>query len=233
MAKKTTKKKPARKKRLVAHSRVKAKQDRARIVALADPDDNFRAEGRGRDTTYKIEYAKQAASMCKLGATDLELADHFEVTVRTIKNWEKHHPSFFKALRRGKAAADERVERALYSRAMGYSYESEKLFFDAKNGEVVRAETIEHVPPSDTAISLWLRNRKPAEWRDRVDHDHTHSHTLFKQREDEMSVAEAQAVFRQIRNMPLEDLQRTFKMIEAPKTIDNETGDVIDEDIDA
>lgn len=233
MAKRTTKKaKPKTKAK--AHvvvqpgelqRRARAKRMRERIAAAADPEDNFRTSGRGPHTSYKPEYAKVAASLCKLGATDKELADHFDVDVRTIKNWEKHYPSFFKALERGKEAADARVERALYSKAMGYTYESEKIFFDAKNGEVVRAETLEHVPPSDTAISLWLRNRKPAEWRDKVDHDHSHAH--FHTRDAAVTVADAQALFRQARNMPLDELQRSMKLIESPVTIDNVI-DVVD-----
>lgn len=210
--------------------RAKAVLLRQRVAAIADPEDNFRESGRGRSTSYKPEYARVAASMCKLGATDRELADHFDVDIKTIKNWEKDHPTFFKALKRGKAAADERVERALYSKAMGYTYESEKIFYDSKTGEVVRAETYEHVPPSDGAISLWLRNRKPADWRDKVEHDHSHFHM---KRGAAITVADAQALFRQARNMPLDELQRTVKMIESPRTIDNDSGDIIEAEEEA
>ena len=36
---------------------------------------------------YKPEFVEQARSMCRLGATDEELAEHFEVCVRTIYRW--------------------------------------------------------------------------------------------------------------------------------------------------
>ena len=57
------------------------------------------------------------------------------------------------------------VERSLYSRAVGYSFNSEKIFCN-KDGEVTRVPIVEHVPPDVTAQIFWLKNRKPTEWRD-------------------------------------------------------------------
>jgi hypothetical protein len=57
------------------------------------------------------------------------------------------------------------VERSLYSRAVGYSFNSEKIFCN-KDGEVTRVPIIEHGPPDVTAQIFWLKNRKPTEWRD-------------------------------------------------------------------
>ena len=57
------------------------------------------------------------------------------------------------------------VERSLYSRAVGYSFNSEKIFCN-KDGEVTRVPIVEHVPPDVTAQIFWLKNRKPADWRD-------------------------------------------------------------------
>jgi hypothetical protein len=65
----------------------------------------------------------------------------------------------------GKAEADDRVERSLYSRAVGYSFNSEKIFCN-KDGEVTRVPYVEHVPPDVTACIFWLKNRDPAHWRD-------------------------------------------------------------------
>jgi CheY-like chemotaxis protein len=51
------------------------------------------------------------------------------------------------------------------SRAVGYSFNSEKIFCN-KDGEVTRVPIVEHVPPDVTAQIFWLKNRKPTEWRD-------------------------------------------------------------------
>lgn len=159
---------------------------------------------------YHPDYVRQAQAMCQLGATDRDLADYFEVTTRTIMRWQAQYPEFSAALNRGKDAADDRVERSLYARATGYTYDSEKIFNN--DGVITRVNTIEHVPPDVTACIFWLKNRRPAEWRDKTDHDHTHSHQLNLQGAN-MSVADAQAMFRQARNMPLADLERNLKLV--------------------
>jgi hypothetical protein len=120
----------------------------------------------GRPTKYRPEYAKQAQKLCRLGATNQDLADFFEVTIPTIWRWANEHRPFFNALKLGKSEADERVMRSLYQKAVGYTYESEKIITD-REGNVVRIPTREHVPPSDTAAIFWLKNRRPDEWRDK------------------------------------------------------------------
>jgi hypothetical protein len=69
------------------------------------------------------------------------------------------------SLKAGKEEADSRVEQSLYQRAVGYSFESEKVFCN-KDGEVTRVPIVEHVPPDVTACIFWLKNRDPAHWRD-------------------------------------------------------------------
>lgn len=126
---------------------------------------------RGRPTVYKAEYAKQAAKLCELGATDFELAKFFEVDTSTIYRWKNTEAEFCKAVIVGKEKADDRVERALFNRAVGYSFESEKVF--QFQGAVVRAPTTEHIPPDAGAAMNWLKNRRADKWRDKVDHEHT------------------------------------------------------------
>jgi hypothetical protein len=72
---------------------------------------------------------------------------------------------FLGSLKGGKAEADGRVERSLYQRAVGYSFNSEKIFCN-KDGEVTRVPIVEHVPPDVTAQIFGLKNCKPSEWRD-------------------------------------------------------------------
>lgn len=125
----------------------------------------------GRPTDYKPEYAEQAEKLCRLGATDAELADFFEVSDRTIYRWQSRHDEFCQALKAGKEFADERVERSLYHKAVGYSFDAEKVF--QHQGEILRAPYREHIPPSDTAAIFWLKNRRKDDWRDKQHHEHT------------------------------------------------------------
>jgi hypothetical protein len=120
---------------------------------------------RGRPTSYKPEYAEQAAKLCRLGATDAELADFFDVSTVTIWAWARRYEDFLNALKMDKEAADDRVERSLFQRACGYTFDSVKIF-QFQGAEVV-VPYREHVPPDTAAAFIWLKNRRRGEWRDR------------------------------------------------------------------
>lgn len=136
---------------------------------MAEPESAPRPPG--RPSEYRDEYAEQARKLCLLGATDADLADFFAVSDRTIYRWQIKHSEFCQALKAGKVEADERVERSLYHKAVGYTFDSEKVF--QHQGAIVRAETREHVPPDTTAAIFWLKNRRPTEWRDKASIDLT------------------------------------------------------------
>jgi hypothetical protein len=58
------------------------------------------------------------------------------------------------------------LKRSLLHNATGYSYHGEKIFYDRDVG-VVRVPVVKHVPPSDTAMIFYLKNRDPERWSDR------------------------------------------------------------------
>jgi hypothetical protein len=121
----------------------------------------------GRPTLYRPEMVEQARKLAFLGATDREMAEFFEVSESTFNLWKHEHPELSESAKLGKEAADARVEQSLYRKAVGYSYDSEKVF--QFGGQIVRAAVVEHVPPSDTAMIFWLKNRRRDQWRDRQD----------------------------------------------------------------
>jgi hypothetical protein len=123
----------------------------------------------GAPTLYKHRFADEAKKLCTLGATDIELADFFDVNIATIYRWKNTQPKFCDALKRGKAQADARVERSLYAKATGYMHDSVKIF--QNEGVPVIVPYREHVPPDTTACIFWLKNRKPKEWRDVQRHE--------------------------------------------------------------
>lgn len=126
----------------------------------------------GRPSSYKPEYAKQAEKLCELGATDVEMADFFEVAPSTFTKWKADYPELSASLKSGKGLADERVERSLYHKAIGYTFEAVKIFMPAGASEPVYAPYREHVPPDTTACIFWLKNRRQAQWRDVHKHEH-------------------------------------------------------------
>lgn len=132
----------------------------------------------GRPTEYTQEYVIQAEKLCRLGMTDPEIAQFFEVDPVTIWRWKNAHPEFCKALERGKKSADDLVERSLWRRATGYSHNAVKIFMPAGATEPVYAEYVEHLPPETGAAKLWLTNRRPDIWRDRQAVEHSGSINL-------------------------------------------------------
>ena len=110
--------------------------------------------------------------MARLGMTRWEIARALGIRRETLWDWERKNPEFSNVLKAASAAADERVEASIYERAVGYSYQTEKLF--SWRGEVVRAETNAHVPADPQLAMFWLKNRQPERWKDRMEIQHSH-----------------------------------------------------------
>jgi hypothetical protein len=124
----------------------------------------------GRPSKYKPEFAEQAAKLCKLGATDAQLADFFEVSVSTVNLWKCEHPEFSESIKVPKQEADERVEQSLYRRALGY--EHDEVDIRVVGGELRLTPIRKYYPPDSTAMIFWLKNRRPTEWRDKQEIEH-------------------------------------------------------------
>jgi hypothetical protein len=124
----------------------------------------------GRPTLYKPDHAQQAHDHCLLGATNAELAALFEVAPRTVDNWIANNAEFAQAVREGRAAADARVARCLYERAVGYDRTVERVVWHQGQERVI-ASTV-HYPPSTGACIFWLRNRRPDLWGNRRPAEH-------------------------------------------------------------
>jgi hypothetical protein len=115
---------------------------------------------------FKSEYCGIARKLSEFGASDPDLADAFGVAERQISAWKKAFPEFAAACRLGKDAADGKVEQSLFKRATGYTYTVEKETVRIGAETTVVKETVQrHVPADVAAAKLWLRNRKPQQWR--------------------------------------------------------------------
>lgn len=76
------------------------------------------------------------------GATDEMIMQNLGISRTTFYEYRKKYTAFAKALKNGKEVVDFAVENALLKKALA--------------GDV-------------TAMIFWLKNRKPAEWRDKRD----------------------------------------------------------------
>ena len=113
----------------------------------------------------KVEY------LAELGLTDEQMAKVFDISGETLRRY-KENPEFCVALKKGKEISDNKVERSLYERANGYTHPEEKIFCNA-DGNVTKVQTLKHYPPDPASMIFWLKNRKPEQWRDRLNHEHT------------------------------------------------------------
>ena len=125
--------------------------------------------GPGKPTLYRVEYCQTVAELALNGATDEEIAEDLDVTVRTLYRWRAAHPEFRQATKWGKDACDERVERSLYARAIGYTYDAVKTV--QEDGKMRFVTYKEHAPPDVGAAKWWLANRRPKDWKDISKHE--------------------------------------------------------------
>jgi hypothetical protein len=148
----------------------------------------------GRPTKYDPKFVKVAEKLAAFGATDAEMAAAFDVDVRTLYRWRNEHEEFCHSLKAGKEIADERVERSLYQRAIGYEQDEVKIFMPAGAEKPVYAPNIAKITPHTTAAIFWLKNRRPAEWRDKQDIDLNHKGAVHTIKSD-MSPEEAARIY--------------------------------------
>lgn len=134
----------------------------------------------GRPTLYKKDYDNQVYRLCLLGATDKEIADAFDVSEATIKNWKSDYPEFLASVTRGKMEADSKVAESTYKLAVGDVFiREEKL---TRAGEIVSLER--QLPPDPAAQRMWLFNRRPKEWKNKVEVKEEISLNLFPPKEE-------------------------------------------------
>ena len=126
--------------------------------------------------------------MARDGLTQQQIANNLGISIDTLIENKKKYSEFADALKKGKEVIDFEVENALLKRALGYEYEEEIY----ENG-ILTKKVKKQVPPDTTAQIFWLKNRKPNNWKDRVETD-----------EDREAVANASQVIAKIRKVAQE-----------------------------
>lgn len=138
----------------------------AKAIGSKKPPKKKPSGARGRPSAFKPEFIEQVEKLCKLRATDKEIADFFRVSQQTLNAWKSSRPDFLEALKKGKELADAEVAHSLFQRAVGYSHPD--VHISNYQGEVTVTPITKHYPPETVACIFWLKNRRPDLWRDRV-----------------------------------------------------------------
>lgn len=122
----------------------------------------------------------QLEAWARNGLTDEQIAANMGIGNRTLYEWKIKYPQISQSLKKGKEIVDIQVENALLKRALGYSYKeiTREAQFNPQTEQyelVVTKEVTKEVVPDTTAQIFWLKNRKPDEWRDKKDVEHSGS----------------------------------------------------------
>ncbi len=124
--------------------------------------------GGGRPSDYHSDYCDEAMKLCMLfGATDVQLAEYFEVSEVTINAWKKKDAEFLESIRSGKVFADAKVANSLYNRAIGTTVE-ECCETVCSDGQIIALKTKKQLPGDVQAQRFWLKNRQPDKWTENI-----------------------------------------------------------------
>ena len=165
----------------------------------------------GRPSPYKPDFARIAERLCRNGATDIEVADILGISVRTFYRWCLLHDEFTAAVRTGKEAADDRVERALYQRAVGYDYVAEKIVTTRGGGPVAIPYNM-HIPADVRAALHWLAIRRPKPWARAPEPDTDIAAIIAERRQQVARESAQQAVENAIRFTAAVDAEVTRRL---------------------
>lgn len=122
----------------------------------------------------------QLEAWVRNGLTDEQIAANIGISRSTLNEWKNRFSDISDTLKRGKEIVDIQVENALLKRALGYTYKetTREAQFNPQTEQyemVVTKEVTKEVVPDTTAQIFWLKNRKPEEWRDKKDVEHSGS----------------------------------------------------------
>lgn len=139
------------------------------------------------------------------GLIDDQVAAKIGIARQTLYEWKKKYPAIDDALKKGKEVVDRHVESCLLKNATGYTYTEEvpmkvkEKYYDEENRlcekeKVIVVQVTKQKPPETVAQIFWLKNRKPADWRDKQNIEHTgnieHTSNAF----DELTVDELRKI---------------------------------------
>lgn len=129
----------------------------------------------GRKSAYitKVEpRLEEIKAWARDGYTEHDMCKALGVSVPSFIKYKKEQVNLFNALKVNKAIADQTVENSLYMRANGYETQEEKITTNPDGSKKIEI-TKKKVAPDTTACIFWLKNRKPKEWRDKQEIEHS------------------------------------------------------------
>ena len=121
----------------------------------------------GRPTLKTEDRINKTLELAREGKTNKQIAEIIGVVESTVKRWMSLDFEFSAAVKQLKQEADELVEASLFKSALGYDRTLKKNLVTKDN--VIPYEDTTYYPPNPTSMIFWLKNRKPKQWKDRVE----------------------------------------------------------------
>ena len=101
---------------------------------------------------------------------DTQIAAKLGITQETFYAWQRKFPEFSQAIKRGKAASNQSLVKAMQKTAAGYDVEESEttvILDKNKNPKGYRKTTRKrHIPPSTTMQIFLAKNRMPEDFKD-------------------------------------------------------------------
>ena len=144
--------------RTISKTRATAADEQQSEPIDSGPSSARRKSWSDKQFGLKPEYAAIAQKICELGGTTADLAKAFGVDLDMIALWQSTSREFAEACRLGLDAAEQRVERALYEKATGYTHVVQTV--SKQRGSVVIVPRKVPVPPDPRAAKIWLQRRE-------------------------------------------------------------------------
>lgn len=116
--------------------------------------------------------------LARSGYTDKEISRYIGVSYSAFRQYLKKNLTLTAAIKKAKSKADLTVENTLYKRANGYDVVEEYLeYVPGGDGVKTTVKSVKklkkHIVGDVTAMIFWLKNRKPDNWRDKQNIEHS------------------------------------------------------------
>ena len=127
----------------------------------------YENDPQGRPRLYQPGFDEMAFKICLMGASNPKISEFFNIAESTLYKWMNDYPSFSEAIGMGRVLADGEIAHSLYHRAKGYTHKEVKTALH--EGEWVSIEIDKHYPPEVGAMKMWMYNRQPELWKDKIE----------------------------------------------------------------
>ncbi len=105
--------------------------------------------------------------MAQNGLTDEQIAIELHISKATLNNWKNKHAEFLDSINKGKELINVLVEGSLLKRAIGFEFVEITKTRNTEGKLKITRKVTKYIPGDVAAQFIWLKNRKPNEWRDR------------------------------------------------------------------